>query len=306
MVKLYPQHARELLVLLTAIREEYARIDDGHTAAINANWMARLNTWFNVPENQVTPLGFLLASLNWDSTLESLNLDEVINDLVDQLGTSKSSNAGDPSLIDTIVDVLQLPMGTNRLSSESLQALRRAVLRPSEVANFQKASRDHFACSACGHKFVAGELGTVFKNGDETSIRCARCADPVFGICPSCRESAPVNSTGTLALRSGKFVTCTCKTKPKKSPHDALMEAARGLTPGVMLDEQAALPNIGNILSTRAAARRAEALLRGRQTVTFTGGPATNTTIRDIGITMTPLDSNDGPIFRVSRDGGDR
>src|ERR1700680_853270 len=63
----------------------------------------------------------------FDSNDMEKNLTEIIDDLIEQVRAShmlKGGSSSDKDLIDTMVRILQLPYSRNRLSGDSLEALR--------------------------------------------------------------------------------------------------------------------------------------------------------------------------------------
>lgn len=212
MVRMYKSQARLLLGLLTAIK--LVREGPEHTSA---EYDARMGAVVMDHANSTdTPVASVLRNTALQHITEDLDLDNFIQDLTEQVMSTETSN-GDQPLLDSIVDLLQLPWTGNRIGAETLDTMRKAILRPSEVNNFAKVSREAFVCSACSHKFTSRELGCLVRGANNNLLmQCMNCASPAYAACPHCRESAVLSGTVVSILRSSKMTQCSCVKKVMK------------------------------------------------------------------------------------------
>lgn len=215
MVKLYRDQAQRLLVLLAGMlharTEAGARVWDQAVADYVRHW---------VNAHPDSPVAAHIGSVNWRDALEDAFDDpELLSNIHEQLAATSGSAKGDTTLVDTIVEILGLPYGGARLSGETMTALRKAILRPSEIAQFRKLAQNSFACDQCGHSFTNSEVCVVRRETDHhVRVRCIRCEVPTYAVCKACGGSANISEAAQLALTSGALVTCSCKGKGKKAP----------------------------------------------------------------------------------------
>ena len=213
MIRLFQHHARFLLLMLVAWKH---RVDSNGTNNHTRDLVGDVSAWSSA--NPTHPITIWLSSFDWVDTIEHADVDEQMGALIEGFGDRSADSKGDVSIISTIIDLLGLPWTGNRIGTETLTALRRAILRPSEITNFQRIAKESFQCAACAHKFMGNEAGIVHRgSNNELVVYCIRCAAPTHGACASCGETAPISSAGITALASTKFVSCGCtSTKGKK------------------------------------------------------------------------------------------
>lgn len=213
MIRLFKDQARLLLAIMVCLKR--LRGEGAQAAAYDAHLGSLLED--AIADSSVAiEVRSQLTSMSLGNVLRQLDMDNFIQQLVE--GLTDESDAGDVKLINEIVELLQLPFTGNRLSSDTLDALRRAVLRPSELAAFQKASREGFTCTTCKHTFQSRELG-VLERGPNNNImmRCLRCSNPQYSTCRSCGGSAPLVGPAADILRHDKLVRCECREVKKES-----------------------------------------------------------------------------------------
>lgn len=220
MVRIYKGQAKLLLALLVAIRHYRAEDPQAYDGLVEAAASA-----FALTDNGHHPTAQVLLTTRLSSITSDLELDQFIEELTEQVASTDSSG-GDRPILNAIVEFLGLPWTGNRVGSDTLDALRKAVLRPSEIANFSKVSKEAFVCTGCSHKFNNRELG-VFERGPNNNIvvRCINCASPQVASCSHCRESATLNVPALQILRSGRITSCSCLEKPAKSKKEAFISA---------------------------------------------------------------------------------
>ena len=213
MIRLYAEMVRGLLLILAALRAQ--SVESGREV-IDAGIINTLRRY--TQDHPDDPLTQWLSGIPWNDTLAQINYDELIGSLKDQLD-NQGSGKGDVTLLEIVTDIIGGPWGSNRLGGETLSALRRAILKPSEIETFKRLSRESFQCSRCEHKFTNAEAVVVMREPDNNlSVRCMQCAVPCYGVCTKCGDAAiltPAGQTGVLA--AAKTVTCDCVTRHKKS-----------------------------------------------------------------------------------------
>lgn len=215
MIRLYPQQARSLVVLLLALKAMPAN----ERRAVDGLLLSNLRGLSG--DDTTTEAYAVASSLSWEPAIEDFNYDETIADIVGQID-APSDAKGDVSLIGTIVTLLGLPFGTSRLSAETLSALRRAILRPAEIEAFRKVSKEAFNCATCKRPLTNDELGTIRRGPDhDVSIQCLMCRQPTQVKCTACGETAPASQALRGILGSTKANGCTCReTKKAKVAQD--------------------------------------------------------------------------------------
>lgn len=211
MIRLFKTHAMFLLLLLIMWKQEEVR----NPGNARRSLIDQVSLWLR--DNPSHPAALWLTSFDWDRTIDQANVDEQVEILLEGVSNDPTNSKGDVSIIATIIDLLGLPWTGNRVGAETISALRKAILRPSEIITFQKIAKESFQCSSCSHVFRGNEAAIVQRGSNhELRVTCLRCATPSYGICGSCGEAAPINPAGITALAATKFVSCGCKAKVKK------------------------------------------------------------------------------------------
>lgn len=171
----------------------------------------------------------LAASQNYLDQVEALRigyhpeepaptLDTAFRHLVEH----QDAKPDDLSLIDTLVDILQMPFSGNFLNLKVVKAIRKAILTSSELESLKAMSeKRELSCKDCGHRFVNGEAVTLSRTGHgDVQLFCVKCVTPLYLPCSSCEG-------GICGINSGmrshfvKLNTCSeCKVK-KSEEHRA-------------------------------------------------------------------------------------
>lgn len=216
MIRLFKSHAKFLLLML--IMWKHLRTTEGQQT--NNELIRSISDWINA--NPDHPAATWASSFDWQSAIDDAEVDEQIDTLVEGLSADPLNAKGDMSIIATIIEVLGLPWTGNRLGQEAIPALRKAILRPSEIANFQKIVKESFQCIGCGHKFVGNEAAVMQRgSNNEIRISCIRCVLPSYGACSSCGDVAAFTSTGLATFTATKFVNCGCALPSKAKKESA-------------------------------------------------------------------------------------
>lgn len=117
---------------------------------------------------------------------------EMIDIIVASLQAQHDETRKDGDLIDLIVDTLKLQNAKNVLAGGNIDALRKAILLPSERATALETIRiREMSCSGCGRKFLDGEM-TAYSTTE--GFQCFQCWNPTQLPCrePDCDASIPI------------------------------------------------------------------------------------------------------------------
>ena len=214
MFKVFRSYARFLLVAVIAIRELF-NTTTGKGLILNA-----VVDWTRA--NPTHPATVQLSTFNWSDELDlpDNEIDEITDNLL--VGFTSPATSGDYDLITKVVDFLGLPWTTNRISTSTLQSLRSAILRPSEIAAFTKAYTEALHCATCERKLSQDEI-ISFRAGKNLDpvIYCTACSSPRLGRCPNCGEVAHISAGGMAVLQSSKLVSCDCVNAGSKAAQSA-------------------------------------------------------------------------------------
>jgi hypothetical protein len=180
---------------------------------------------------------------------EKNNWDFLLSEMIDALLSAPGTTSHHGSLIDQIVELLKEPYSRNVLSGKTLNALRRAILLPEEMAKVAEAFRKELACAACGKTFVNTEMA-IFEAGPPVAFFCTRCTIPSFAACKvssNCDGVSPLDQKA-LAKAIGNKPDCGEHSPGKKNSIDAanadlqgILEADEGIRQ-LDLDNGMALP----------------------------------------------------------------
>lgn len=142
------------------------------------------------------------------------------------------ANPPDETLIDRIIEILQLPNTSNVLSGRTLDALRKALLSQDELRGLDerlKAANRH--CGRCGKDLVRGEMTYMSAPGnaqvaDAITFLCTRCGTPQYRACEAAGCDAVVSAT---AYHTAKLATRLCPNHQpgKKKVEEAIQEHGR-------------------------------------------------------------------------------
>ena len=108
-------------------------------------------------------------------------------------------------LVDTIAKVVQDPR-VNKIQGSSLDALRKAILQPVELARFRTMADKHtnMQCGRCGTGLADYETTTIIQG----MIYCYRCAYPEVVTCQTCHETVPVTGINRTTQRALERHSC--------------------------------------------------------------------------------------------------
>ena len=108
-------------------------------------------------------------------------------------------------LVDTIAKVVQDPR-VNKIQGSSLDALRKAILQPVELARFRTMADKHtnMQCGRCGTGLADYETTTIISG----MVYCYRCAYPEVVTCQTCHETVPVTGINRTTQRALERHSC--------------------------------------------------------------------------------------------------
>lgn len=215
MFKIFRAYATFLLLAVIAIKE-LVQTTTGRAMVSNA-----VLDWTTA--NPTHPATSFLSTVVWTDELDTpaQELDRVLDNVLVGCESIPGSSKGDYELISKVVDFLGLPYTTNRVSNQTMTALRSAILRPSEIAAFVKASKDALSCATCSKKLSPDEILSLRSTKDGGYvIYCTACAIPRFSRCIACGEPAPLSTAALSIVSSSKFITCACGGKGIKAKPD--------------------------------------------------------------------------------------
>lgn len=135
-----------------------------------------------------------------------------LNDLLEVLeqGLLSEGHSSNEDLIDTIINTLQLPYVSNRISGGNVDRLRRAILLPSERLQLKERLKEAF-CNNC-NTLLSNNEAVVFMLGEYGPIlRCLRCATPGIVPCKTCTTGYTIPK-----IHSGTCISCQM-TKQERS-----------------------------------------------------------------------------------------
>lgn len=136
---------------------------------------------------------------------ENVNIVDLIETIRSQI---ERGGDGDSTLVDSIVHALGLPYGLNRFSNVVMEQLKKAVLRPDEIAALKQVLIDSMRCYVCKAPIGSGELLVGNSSGASFNIRCFKCGSSETATCPVCGLK---HSLGA-AVRTRLIKTFTCPT----------------------------------------------------------------------------------------------
>lgn len=159
--------------------------------------------------------------------------------ILDQL---RNRNTGG-QVIDRVYQLISMDRGRNHITRDVVDALRKAILAPSELRAFDASMKDKFACIQCGRPIMPGEAVTYMPTIKDRGVACVHCSPPSTVGCQKCGVARDIGQSFRRLIGRVKL-TCTCK---DKSLSDILkekqeQEAARpqdpfGRTPARMFSD---------------------------------------------------------------------
>lgn len=215
MIRLYREMAETLLMLLLFIKDRGVSLRDVRNYA-EENWY-RVDTRNATQEETVAVVRYALESPSADPP----TFDSLIKTLVSQLRAKvygDSRKEGD--LIDRLVRALGLPYSRNVIGGSTMDALKKALLLPEELAGLNKRlTEKEKSCGMCGHNMERGDLASIFYDGTGYIIVCANCSTPSHLPCGYCgTERIPLSSETREVLRPKE----RCKKCARKEEGKAL------------------------------------------------------------------------------------
>jgi hypothetical protein len=204
MIRLFKDHGRIILAILEWARERHQASPTG----VILDQLRAANRRADQEDGSLTRAEQDLSDL-YDVMTERerenggpLDLEtEIIAPLRAQINAEEPD---DPSLIDRIVEILQLPFGRQILSRRTLDALRGAVLNQAEMTHFEAVTRQReITCFRCDHRFHANEAVTVVQTaGGDFNFYCRKCWTPLYVACAhaECHRMAPADNINQPAF----------------------------------------------------------------------------------------------------------
>lgn len=195
MVRIYDDMMGKILTALTYLRADKGnqRLYDIGTQTMELG-PVRWGQGDGLEPNTVDEIS-IWARSNKDRT----SLDELINQIAQVMYERRSrTQRGEKTLIDTIVETLQLDTAAAILGGRALRRLREAILLPSEQAPLVKHLRTRtMSCSNCSRDIHHGEAcsGWADENG-QMHMYCYNCQRPRSVRCaaPECNEQVGVTA----------------------------------------------------------------------------------------------------------------
>lgn len=186
MVRLYEEHANQIVELLMALRD-------------------RLPQAFEVKTHGQMPISG----------------NELYDIIMEQL---QQQSPPEKDLIEQIVKVLGLPFIENRLSMAAMKQLRNLLMLPSEIDAWVRMVHESWFCPGCGVEMHQGQMVTIEKGETGAKVFCTNCVPPRSVVCNNGKHLMPTTKRLMRAIQ--EIVTCGfCKSEKeavkKKEPEDA-------------------------------------------------------------------------------------
>lgn len=170
-----------------------------------------------------------------DHTQQEMTEVNSLKDEIRELYEQLSKPRVDLDLIDTIVSLLNLPYGTNQISHQTIDNLRKAILNPEELAALKKdLAKQEMHCSNCQRLFGNGEMLTsAIGQGGRIYLYCAACKVPEFRTCDHCTTGGRVNLSNQVlrAIRKASVCPACINRKMSEAPGHVAPAAAAGNEP---------------------------------------------------------------------------
>ena len=201
MIRLFPTTARWLVTALRAYQGIGA--NDVDVYRFHRDRMGDRADMDNGPSPEDRAVLFPLErDLEDGNIVPEFNLEtDVIAPLVRQLGQAEPD---DQTLINRIVEILQLPYARNRITTTMLNSLREAVLNADEVAKFNTlVAVKEMECTGCNHMFKLSEAVSFASGGrgGELKLYCRNCWRPQYKACRqhNCNNVVSIGDLGETA-----------------------------------------------------------------------------------------------------------
>lgn len=135
-------------------------------------------------------------------------IDEVLNELVAQIGQSYQVQSADATFIDQLVRILKLPFGRQYLMGGDVEALRKAILLPDEMIGLvDRLAQEELYCFGCHTPFRDSELVVYKKGSKDRTVFCMKCSTPAWVACSHEGCDCKVELT-SVARKNLKNKTC--------------------------------------------------------------------------------------------------
>lgn len=146
-------------------------------------------------------------------------------DLATQVTDQLNHQDYEADLIGEIVDILGRRRAGTVLSGDALEALRKALLRPTEIAKFRALANKAQSCDECGLPIPQMGLTTLYHG----KVHCPGCAIPEVIACQVCKN--PLNMPNAISRVIAKLnkecpICADRKANPKKDVDVAAMDEA--------------------------------------------------------------------------------
>lgn len=188
MIRLYRQFVEQIVLILLFLKDhsvDGSRVRDHVSNAVRNRVQVNTNV-YNIVDRAMDT--------------NPPDFDEMLVDLVNQLDQTLDAKGkhvvGD--FIDQIVKILQLPWGKQYIRGGDMDALRKAILLPSEMSGLTGRIRQReMSCSGCHIPVRHGELVTISIDGplQVSEIYCIKCLPPSKVACtyPGCDMKAKIH-----------------------------------------------------------------------------------------------------------------
>lgn len=158
---------------------------------------------------------------------QNRNLNGVIAEMGEQV-LANPHHSSEGAVIDAVIQILNLPYARNRIGSDALKSLRRALLLPDEVAKLRDTlSKKESVCVNCRRKLEPNELVTFnYAEDGNAALYCIKCVRPEVIPCHGCGETATIGQRLKSVIKA-TCLTCQAKAQGKEPPKEAPQEGLR-------------------------------------------------------------------------------
>lgn len=151
-------------------------------------------------------------------------LNELIEVFAKQLSQLEGGNFKDASLVDLIVQTLQLPNVKGVLGGKNLESLKKALLLPEELSNLRAGLESkETSCAGCSRTLVDHEMTTYFKG---EGLYCYRCVAPRYASCSKCDTEV-----ADISMSMKKLKRFVCKNHGVLATEPNQREGVTGVNP---------------------------------------------------------------------------
>lgn len=177
-----------------------------------------LTRYFKPPERRTSVQ--TIDNAYYSLLKEPIELHQVVKDLEEQLIQTQADRC-EGQVLDTIIELLGLPYSKNRITSNTLTKLRRALLLPYEAAALNmNLERQELYCHACARRFEDREMLTLVMENREPVLMCALCLPPNVFRCQNCHGPMEIAKNVHSAMkRTGVCEGCRNSSTVPKQQH---------------------------------------------------------------------------------------